>query len=369
MFTVDRTQILWTLVEGTNDIIFSVNKEGSFEYANSAFLKKLKYKDDAFEHLQLHEIGFPGSLEKLRDLHKKVLSGKSVFDQELIFLCSDGEKIEVSGNLIPRYEGNLVVASMGIFKDITDRKEIEREIEDTQAKVEFLMDIMIHDITNINQEILSALELASFVSEIPPEIKTVLNEGMNEMERSSRIISNVRKLSVLESEKLPVEDRDLSDAIFRASIRARAAHPMKKLKLVNNIEVESFSVRSNPFLVDVFYELLSNAMKFDEREEVVVEVSASPIKMTPFLRVEVSDYGRGIPDGEKEDIFDKGIHRRESIKGLGLGLTLVKRVVESLGGYIRIEDRVEHKPDKGAKFVLLVRYSEKKDDTAGGTST
>jgi len=366
---VDRTQLLWTLVEGTNELIFSVPKDGTFEYVNTSFLRKLKYSEDDYEELALTDIAFPGSLNKMRDVLKEAFSGKEVFDQELTFTSSDGKMVEVSGNLIPRYEGGLVVAVVGIFKDITDKKRIEQEVKDTRSKADFLMDIMIHDITNINQEILSTLELASFVPAIPADLKTLLHEGMDELERSSTIISNVKKLSILESQRLLVEERDLGDAIYGASIRARAAHPEKKLKLVNNVQLQSYFIKSNIFLSDVFYELFSNSMKFDERKEVVIEVSASPIKMTPFLRVEISDYGRGISDDEKENIFDKEIHRKDSIKGLGLGLTLVKRILESLGGYIRVEDRIENEHEKGAKFVLLLRYSEKQVNPTGDTST
>jgi PAS domain S-box-containing protein len=363
---MDKTQILWNLIEGTNDMIFSVTKEGGFEYANKAFLRKLKYSDDELVKIALKDVAFPGSLNRLRELQKQALSGREVFDEELTFCKSDGEMIDVSGNLVPRYEGGVPVAVMGIFRDITERRKTEQEIQASQSKVEFLLDIMTHDMTNINQEILSTLELLSFDPGLRPDLKTLINESMAELERSSMIISNVKKISIVESGEKVAEERDLGDAIYRASLRSRASHPQKKLKLVNGVKLHTYFIKSNAFLVDVFYELFSNSMRFDEKDEVIVEVTASPIRHTPFLRVEVSDYGRGIPDTEKDAIFNKEIQRKDSIKGLGLGLTLVKRIVESFGGYIRVEDRVQLEPDKGAKFVLLLRYSEEEQNGATG---
>lgn len=366
MIAMDRTQLLWNLIEGTNDMIFSVTKEGRFEYANKAFLKKLKYSGDELEKIALNDVAFPGSLNRLRGLHKEALSGKEIFDQELTFCKSDGEMVDVCGNLIPRYEGGTPVAVAGLFRDITERNRAEQEVQTSQSKIEFLLDIMTHDITNISQEILSTLELLSFDPGVRPDLKTLINESMSELERSSMIISNVKKISIIESGGKAAELRDLGDAIYRASLRARASHPEKKLKLENEIQLHTYFIKANAFLVDVFYELLSNSMKFDEKDEVVVEITASPIAHTPFLRVEVSDYGRGIPDTEKDTVFDKEIQRKDSIKGLGLGLTLVKRIVESLGGYIRVENRVQLEPDKGAKFVLLLRYSQEEQSSTKG---
>ncbi|MFW9919264.1 MAG: ATP-binding protein [Candidatus Thorarchaeota archaeon] len=357
---MDKTQLLWTLVEGTSELIFSVLKDGSIEYVNASFLTKLKYSEDNYEEVTFTDLAFPGSLNKVKELLKLAFSGKDILDQDFTLIDSAGGIVEVVGSLIPRYEGGLPVAVMGIFRDVTDQKRIEKEIQEARTKAEFLMDIMIHDITNINQEILSTLELVSFIPAFPPDMRSLLNECMTELERSTSIISNVRKLSVLESESQIMDDRDLGEAIYRASIRARALNPTKKLRLVNNVQLNTYYIRSNTYLSDVFYELFNNSLKFDEKDEVRVEVTANPIAHSPFLRVEISDYGQGISDIEKKRIFDKEVSRKDSVKGLGLGLTLVKRILESFGGYIRVEDRVQSDPSKGAKFVIMLKYSGEK---------
>ncbi len=83
-----------------------------------------------------------------------------------------------------------------------------------------------------------------------------------------------------------------------------------------------------------------------------------PVQFTPFLRIEVKDDGPGIPDSEKELIFQESVHRQLTREGLGLGLTLVKKIVEHYGGYIRVEDRIPGKSKEGASFVLMLHRGE-----------
>ena len=119
-----------------------------------------------------------------------------------------------------------------------------------------------------------------------------------------------------------------------------------------------YSIMADEFLDDVFYSLLHNAMKFDKRNNVRVEVDVELVRFTPFIRIQIKDQGSGISDDEKEGIFTQLSHRRESIMGLGLGLTLVKKIVETYGGYISVQDTVEGDSSKGASFSILLPYQQ-----------
>jgi K+-sensing histidine kinase KdpD len=92
-----------------------------------------------------------------------------------------------------------------------------------------------------------------------------------------------------------------------------------------------------------------------------VEVHVEEIKHTPFVRIELKDQGPGIPDEDKESLFDKISHRRDSIAGLGLGLSLVRMALDNYGAYINVEDRVEGDHTKGANFVILLRHEPKNE--------
>ena len=78
------------------------------------------------------------------------------------------------------------------------------------------------------------------------------------------------------------------------------------------------------------------------------------MRHTPYLGISVADHGCGIPDDRKETIFDR-LSSEDSIKGIGLGLALVRQIVESYGGFIRVEDRVPNSHSSGANIIILLR--------------
>jgi signal transduction histidine kinase len=96
--------------------------------------------------------------------------------------------------------------------------------------------------------------------------------------------------------------------------------------------------------------LLTNAVKYGARERCWVGVTAS--RVGGEVEIRVADRGPGIPEGEQKRIFDAFYRGKrasqEQIHGAGLGLNLVKKIVEAHGGSIRVES----KPDEGAQFIV-----------------
>jgi signal transduction histidine kinase len=70
--------------------------------------------------------------------------------------------------------------------------------------------------------------------------------------------------------------------------------------------------------------------------------------------VTVEDNGPGIPDGFKGRVFNRMLKGNDKSKGMGLGLYLVKSLVESYRGHVWVEDRVPGDHSKGAKFVAMM---------------
>jgi K+-sensing histidine kinase KdpD len=175
------------------------------------------------------------------------------------------------------------------------------------------------------------------------------------------LVDNVRKISSLYLATPSVKYYDLWTTIMTAAKSVNDSFPDKDLVLSINISENQYRLAADKFFIDVFFSLLHNSMKFDTSEKVEVEIHVEEIKHTPFLRIEVIDHGSGIPDEEKESLFDKVSHRRESIVGLGLGLSLVKMVLDNYGAYINIEDRVPEDHTQGVKFIILMRQDQEND--------
>lgn len=359
---MEKLQLLISLIEGTNDLIQSVTPDGRFEFVNKAWLKTLGYVDDELESLTLKDVIFPGQMKKHSELVGRILGGQKLTNVEVTFVTKDSEQIFAEGNMFPRMVDDTIVAATGFFRDVSERKKSEEKLSESRARTEFFVDCMVHDITNINQEVLSVIEILLMNPDFPEHLKDLVTEALDEVDRGSNLVENVRKISSLYSMVPKVEYHDLWTTLTDAAKRVDSSFTNKELVLETNISENQYQVKADEFFTDVFYSLLHNSVKFDTKKKVNVEVQVGEIKHTPFVRIELKDQGPGIQDKEKESLFDKISHRRDSIAGLGLGLSLVKMALDNYGAYINIEDRVEGDHTKGANFVILLRHEPKRKE-------
>ncbi len=356
---MEKLQLILSLIEGTNDLIQSVTPDGRFEFVNKAWLKTLGYVDDELESLTLKDVIFPGQMKKHSELVGRILGGQKLTNVEVTFVTKDGDQVFTEGNMFPRMVNDTIVSATGFFRDVSERKKSEEKLNESRARTEFFVDCMVHDITNINQEVLSVIELLLMNPDFPEHLKDLVTEALDEVDRGSNLIENVRKISSLYSMVPKVEYHDLWTTLTTAAKRVERSFTNKELVLETNISENQYHVKADEFFTDVFYSLLHNSVKFDTKNKVNVEVNVGDIKHTPFVRIELKDHGPGIPDEDKESLFDKISHRRDSIAGLGLGLSLVKMALDNYGAYINVEDRIEGDHTKGANFVILLRYEPK----------
>ena len=156
---MEEQELILSLIEGTNDLIYSVASDGRFEFVNRAWLDTLGYTEGEWETMNLKDIIFPGQLKKHSEILGQILAGQKIPNVEVTFVTKDGSMIFTEGNMFPRRVDDKVVAATGFYRDITSRKENEENLKEQKARTEFFVDLMVHDITNINQEIISTLEV------------------------------------------------------------------------------------------------------------------------------------------------------------------------------------------------------------------
>lgn len=359
-------KILHSFVDGTSDLIQSIKKDGTVEYVNPTWLKTLQYKEEELVNVKLRDFVFPGYLRRAEEAMSRVLRGASISNYVSTFVSKEGNPIQVEGRLFPIYKGKKIIAAAGIFRNINEQNRILDELRHEQARVEFLLDLMTHDLTNINQEIISTIEVALYSKNLPTNLENLFRDSLTEVERGSNLISNVKKLLRITKRAPQTFLCDLSESLLAAKESVDFAFPNKVMILKTNLKPGQYDVIADEYLIEVFKSLLHNTMKFDTRARVQVEVEVESMPHTPFLKIQVKDHGPGIVDIEKSAIFEQLTHRRDSARGLGLGLTLAKHVLENYGGYIRVEDRIEGKPEKGANFILLLRCSTESNGTNKG---
>ncbi len=113
------------LFENANDLIQSVTVDGRFLYVNKAWREMLGYSEGEVANLRLWDIIHPDSIPHCREVFQKVVSGETLNNVEAVFVAKDGKLVTVEGNANCRYREGKVVATRGIFRDITERKRAE----------------------------------------------------------------------------------------------------------------------------------------------------------------------------------------------------------------------------------------------------
>jgi len=114
-------------------------------------------------------------------------------------------------------------------------------------------------------------------------------------------------------------------------------------------------VQANELLRDVFVNLIGNAIKHSTGPAFInIRMAQEKNDDRQYCTVAIEDNGPGVPGEMKEKVFDRLRRGDTKAKGAGLGLYLVKTLVDSYGGKVWVEDRVTGDHMKGARFVVML---------------
>ncbi len=273
---------------------------------------------------------------------------------EIIWLDAFAKSIEYMGK----------PAFLTIIIDITAKREAEAKLLESEEKyrdaynrANFYKDLFAHDINNILNNIHMALQIASMDSIDTKKAKEMFDIVKEQTQRGIRLISNVQKLSKLEESKIVAESISVSEYVQDAIDLTIKSFPFKKIDFnIEGLLKESVLIQANPLISDVFQNLLFNAVNYNDNSTAEIKIKASNLEKEnkKFLKIEFLDNGVGIPDEKKATIFQRAYREDKSVRGMGIGLSLVKKIINSYGGEIRVEDKVKGDHTKGSNFILLV---------------
>jgi len=238
-------------------------------------------------------------------------------------------------------------------------QKIEEELRISYNRSHFYKDLFTHDVNNIFQILNTSAEIISNYNENPKKSINIWDYPdiiKQQIERGSKLISNVSKLFELEEFKSSIEKVDVLNLLNQSINYVKEAYFEKEILIqIDSTDVKVY-VLANKFLVDIFENILINAIKYNKNPTMEVSIKISKIWKddSEFIKLEFKDNGIGISDKKKEMIFEKNNRSDKGSKGMGIGLSIVKRIVETYKGYIWIENKVLDDYLKGSNFVVLI---------------
>ncbi len=268
----------------------------------------------------------------------------------VVFRRLAGRFPEQSVRLLQTVASQSVVALQNarLFREI-DEKGQQLQIA-SQHKSQFLAN-MSHELRTPLNAVLGYTELLldAIYGELSQEVKTVVERIDHNGRHLLGLINDVLDLSKIEAGQLTLSlaDYSMHEVVNTGLAAVESLGAEKNLRLKVNVPSDLPIGRGDERrITQVFLNLLGNAIKFTEEGEVKVDVAAA----NEHFVVSVSDTGPGIPEHQRQKIFEE-FHQADSSStrlkgGTGLGLSIAKRMIELHGGRIWVESAV----GKGSTF-------------------
>lgn len=405
----DTKTYLQNVLDNSADIIITSDVEGKVVGFNKGATRILGYSQNEIVGKQVE------SLWVVPDDRKQIVRMMETYNYvsnyETQFKTKRGDIVDVSITLSYITLDGDKIGTVGISKDITERKRLSRELEERNSELQELNEGLEEKVISRTKELREAnVELqrlnetkSKFIATMSHELRTPLNSilGFSEIlkdknydlseEKQKRyatniynsgshllqLINNILDLAKIESGKTDMnfETLQVRKVITEIESVVRPLTVKKKQHLKVMISDDVSCVRADKIkFKQIMYNLLSNAVKFTPEEGEIVlegrtaavpcECGGSAFKRVPdksgaMLVLSVSDTGIGIRKEDIERIFvefeqvDSSYSRR--YEGTGLGLALTRKLVELHGG----EVRVESEEGVGSRFVVSLPLVDK----------
>lgn len=298
------------------------------------------------------------------------LKGGETFSYETRARTRDGRDIDIEVAAAPLHdEASRVVGKICVAHDVTQRKRAQEELHAAREAAEAANEAKSTFLARMSHEIRTPMNGVLGMTELLLEtgLTATQRKFAETVQRSGRsllgIINDILDFSKIEAGKLDLENiefdlhQTVEDAVELLAERAQS----KGLELDCALPVNLIPrVKGDPLrLGQVLTNLIGNAIKFTERGEVAVSVSAvGETEDSVTLRFDVTDTGPGIDQEAQGRIFENfsqadGTTTRKH-GGSGLGLAISKQLVEMMGGTMHVESM----PGTGSTFWFAVRFDK-----------
>ena len=352
---------LENIVESSVDAIVTTNPKGRITFVNRAMEELVGSSRENMMGTPIYQY-YQEGIAEARKIMAILRERGSLKNHETTALKADGLVPILTSASLLRDETGQIIGTLGVFKDLTEKKKLEEELKKTQAhliqagKMRALGELVAGVAHELNNPLMAADTFLHVTREnLSKEDENQRRLGLIQQchERIAKIINHLRDFS--RQSKFDFRPMNVTEPVENALMITGQQLLNHGIRIVKDFEPDIPPIRGDTNqLEQVFLNLISNAKDAMEKSERKRELSIS----TSLLRhngwndveVTVRDTGVGIPEEALDKIFEPFFSTKEVGRGTGLGLSICYGIIEAHGGRIEVESKVS----EGTTFRVIL---------------
>lgn len=328
--------------------------------ANKAFEKMFQYNINEIEGKSSNNIIIPPEyFAELENIKKELSRNKSI-SLETKRKKKDGQLLDVMLIQYCIFNANNHIGTYSIYVDISQTKQWEKSLMNSNTELKKINDELdrfvystSHDLRAPLASIQGLINIAELDME-PLHTKAYLERMKTNIRRLDDFIQDIVNYSRNARLKVLDEKIDLKKAISDIIENLHFMEEAEKIKFIIEIKEETDFISDKNRIMTVFNNLISNAIKYHNLKQedpfINIKVEVNKIQAT----IEIKDNGQGIPEKYQQKIFEMFFRASKKSSGSGLGLYIVKEIVNKLNGTIELQSQ----PGLGSTFIIKIPNSD-----------
>ncbi|MBN2104096.1 PAS domain S-box protein [bacterium] len=343
--------------DNASELIQQCDSNGRIINVNNAWCKKLGFSKQEAMQMTYEDVIHSDHLAIYKKMYHSMKQGKKIYNMEIAFKRKNGKPIPVLANVNGLFRNGQFIHSRGIFVDISSikqgeiaQKQYAEELKRSNEQLEQFAYVASHDLQEPLRMITSYLQLLQrrYKNKLDEDANTFIKyavDGANRMTNMIRALLQYSRVGTRGHEFIIVDsNKALQLVLMNLDIlikdrQAKVTH--EKLPQINADESQ---------LHQLFQNLISNSLKFHGQSSPEIHISA--VRLDDYWKFAIKDNGIGISSEDIKRIFTifQRAENVQKIEGMGIGLSICKRIVDRHGGKIWV-DSVK---GKGSTFYFTL---------------
>jgi PAS domain S-box-containing protein len=354
--TIPQSEWFRAIIESCGDAIIGKQLDGTIVTWNKGAERLFGYTAEEAVGQAITILVPPGQPDELPALVERLTRGERVENYETVLMRKHGSCIDVSVTISPvKGSTGRIIGASSIVRDVTAKKEAEAALHDAVRHKDEFLAMLSHELRNPLAPIRNSVQILRAMAPPVPELQWARDVIDRQVQQLTRLVDDLLDLSRISSGKITLhkERVELTRIVSSAVEGSRPLIEKWEHELAVDLPPQPvYLIADETRLTQVLLNLLNNAAKYTPGGG---HISLTADVADDEVTIRVKDTGIGIPAEMLPHVFemftqvDRSLERSEG--GLGIGLTLVQRLVELHGGTVQASSAG---PGKGSEFSVVL---------------